>query len=93
MLTLLSAPVRRWVLATLLLPLIAFALTKLGFYLQRRNGGAPTKLSRALLSVSAFARRRSKPGQDDADFIDSPRKDTESLTPPPAATDSVASQQ
>ena len=40
MLALLSTPVRRWLLATLLLPVIAVALTKLGLYLERRNGGA-----------------------------------------------------
>ncbi len=69
MLALLSPPVRRWLLATLLLPLIAFALSKVGLYLQRRNDGAPTRLSRALLSVSAFARRRSNRGDDDTDSL------------------------
>lgn len=51
MLALLSSPLRRWLLATLLLPVIAFALSKLGLYLQRRNGGAPTRVSRALLDL------------------------------------------
>ena len=37
---LLSSPLRRWLLATMLLPIAAFALSKLGLYLQRRNGGA-----------------------------------------------------
>ena len=59
MLALLSSPLRRWLLVTLLLPVIAFALSKLGLYLQRRNGGAPTRVSRALLSISTFTRRLS----------------------------------
>lgn len=65
MLALLSSPVRRWLLATLLLPVIAFALSKLGLYLQRRNGGAPTRVSRALLSISTFTRRLSSGRKDD----------------------------
>jgi hypothetical protein len=66
MLAFLSSSVRRWLLATLLLSLIAYVLTKVGLYLQHRNGGAPTKLSRALLSVSSFTRRHSGSGHDDA---------------------------
>lgn len=93
MLALLSSPVRRWLLATLLLPVVAFALSKVGLYLQRRNGGAPTRLSRALLSVSAFARRRSNRGHDDHDLIDNPRPDTSPITPPPATTTPAAPQQ
>ena len=65
MLALLSSPLRRWLLATLLLPVIAFALSKLGLYLQRRNGGAPTRVSRALLSISAFTRRLSSGRRED----------------------------
>ena len=86
MLALLSSPLRRWLLATLLLPLLAFALAKVGLYLQRRNGGAPTRLSRALLSVSAFTRRRSNRGNDRNDLIDNPRPDTPPIAPPPATT-------
>lgn len=86
MLALLSSPVRRWLLATLLLPLIAFILAKLGLYLQRRNGGAPTRLSRALLSISAFTRRRTGSSNDDADLIDNPRQDSRPSTPPPPIT-------
>ena len=59
MLALLSSPLRRWLLATLLLPVVGYLLAKIGLYLQRRNGGAPTRLSRALLGVSSFTRRRS----------------------------------
>lgn len=90
MLTFLSSPVRRWIFATLLLPVIAFVLAKVGLYLQRRNGGAPTRLSRALLSVSAFARRRTGRDHDDADLIDNPRQDTAPITAPPAPTSPVA---
>ena len=93
MLALLSSPVRRWLLATLLLPLIGFVLAKVGLYLQRRNGGAPTRLSRALLSVSAFTRRRSGRDHDDADLIDNPRPDTPPLAAPPASTAPAAPQQ
>jgi hypothetical protein len=59
MLALLSTPIRRWILAALLLPVVAFVLAKIGGYLQRRNGGQPTRISRALLSVSSFLNRRS----------------------------------
>jgi hypothetical protein len=85
---LLSSPVRRWLLASLLLPVIAFVLGNLGRYLQRRNGGAPTRLSRALLSVSSFTRRHSVRAQrDDADLIASPHP-----TSLPAATNVAPSQ-
>ncbi|BBY50035.1 hypothetical protein MARA_35030 [Mycolicibacterium arabiense] len=57
MLALLSAPVRRFLLTALLLPVIAFLLGKVGTYLQRRNGGQTTKASRALLSASGGIRR------------------------------------
>ena len=92
MLALLSSPVRRWLLATLLLPLIAFVLAKVGLYLQRRNGGAPTRLSRALLSVSVFARRRSNRDDDDTDLIDNPRPETPPIAPPTATTNPTAPQ-
>jgi hypothetical protein len=95
MLALLSSPVRRWLLVTLLLPLIAFVLAKVGLYLQRRNGGAPTRLSRALLSVSAFTRRRSGRGRghDDADLIDNPRPDSSPLASSPTTTTHATPQQ
>jgi hypothetical protein len=72
MLALLSSPLRRWLLATLLLPVIAFALSKLGLYLQRRNGGAPTRVSRALLSISTFTRRLSSGRHEDPEPPSSP---------------------
>ncbi len=59
MLALLSSPVRRWLLAALLLPAIAFVLSKLGLYLQRRNGGTPTRTSRIVLAISRRTRRLS----------------------------------
>ena len=93
MMALLSSPVRRWLLATLLLPIVAFALAKVGLYLQRRNGGAPTRMSRALLSVSAFARRRSNRGHDDNDLIGHPRPDTPPIAARPATTTPAAPQQ
>jgi len=67
MLALLSTPVRRWLLASLLLPVIATILTKLGHYLQRRNGGKPTVVSRALLGLSSVARRFTRKHRPDAD--------------------------
>jgi hypothetical protein len=67
MLALLSTPVRRWILASLLLPVVATVLTKLGHYLQRRNGGAPTTISRALLGLSSVARRFTRKNRPDAD--------------------------
>jgi hypothetical protein len=57
-LPLLSAPLRRWLLITLLVPAIAFVLSKLGQFLERRHDGQSTKVSRTLLSSSAFLRRR-----------------------------------
>ncbi|BDX34795.1 hypothetical protein TUM20985_53420 [Mycobacterium antarcticum] len=58
MLALLSSPVRRFLLITLLVPAIAFLLSKVGGFLQRRNGGEHTRISRALVSASGFLRRR-----------------------------------
>ena len=59
MLALLSTPIRRWILAALLLPVLAFVLAKIGGFLQRRNGGQHTRISKALMSVSSFLNRRS----------------------------------
>lgn len=58
MLPLLSAPLRRWLLISLLVPAIAFLLRNLGRYVERRNQGEATRVSRTLLSSSAFLRRR-----------------------------------
>jgi len=67
MLALLSTPLRRWLLASLLLPVIATVLTKLGQYTQRRNGGQPTAVSRVLLGLSSVARRFTRKHRPDAD--------------------------
>lgn len=65
MLALLSSPLRRWLLITLLVPVIAFILTKLGRLIQKRNDGQPTRVSGALLSSSAFLRRRVSKNPDE----------------------------
>ena len=67
MLALLSTPLRRWLLATLMLPVLAAAFSKIGSYLQRRNGGAPTLVSRVLLRLSSVAHRFSAKRQPEAD--------------------------
>ncbi|MEU0494572.1 hypothetical protein [Mycobacterium sp. NPDC006124] len=67
MLALLATPVRRWILASLLLPVVATVLTKLGQYLQRRNGGTPTAISRALLGLSSVTRRFTRKHGPEAD--------------------------
>ena len=67
MLALLSTPLRRWLLASLLLPVIATILTKLGLYLQRRTDGKPTAVSRVLLGLSSIARRFTRKRGPDAD--------------------------
>lgn len=66
MLALLSSPIRRFLLITLAVPVVAFILTKLGLFLQKRNGGQPTRVSRAFLSSSAFLRRRVSKNPDQA---------------------------
>lgn len=86
MLALLSSPLRRWLLATLLLPVVGYLLAKIGLHLQRRNGGAPTRLSRALLGVSSFTRRHSSRGErdDHSEVIDStstPARGVETANP------------
>jgi hypothetical protein len=65
-LALLSSPIRRFLLITLLVPVIAFLLTKIGRFLQKRNDGQPTRISRALLSSSAFLQRRVSKNPDEA---------------------------
>ena len=80
MLALLSSPLRRWLLATLLLPVLATALARIGLVVQRRNGGTPTRLSRTLLGGSGFARRFSGRGGD---------RDPAQGAPPPVPTDAA----
>lgn len=81
MLALLSTPLRRWLLASLLLPVIATILTKLGHYLQGRNGGEPTAVSRVLLGLSSIARRFTRKHRPDAapTVTDSQSSDTKQL--------------
>jgi hypothetical protein len=59
-LALLSSPVRRWVLTVLLVPVVAFVLSRLSRLLQRRNHGNHTRVSSALSSASDFLRRRTR---------------------------------
>lgn len=66
MLALFSTPVRRWLLASLLLPVVAAASAKIGRYLQRRNGGESTLISRVLLWLSSTAARFSRKNKPDA---------------------------
>ena len=65
MLALLSSPVRRFLLITLLVPAVAFVLRKIGLMLQRRNDDEPTRTSRALVKASSSLRRISKKKGDD----------------------------
>lgn len=63
MLALLSSPVRRWVLTVLLVPVLAFVLSRLSLFLQRRNDGRHTKVSSALAKASGFLQRRTRKGK------------------------------
>lgn len=61
MLALLSTPIRRWLLASLLIPVLVVALRKSGRFVERRHDDRPTKLSRVLLkSSSGLARFSSR---------------------------------
>jgi hypothetical protein len=57
MLAFLRSPIGRWVVLTLLLPVIAALLSRLGRAVQRRSGH-PTRTSKALLTFSRLADRR-----------------------------------
>ncbi|MBJ7339571.1 hypothetical protein [Mycolicibacterium sp.] len=59
-----SSPVRRFLLITLLIPALAFVLRKIGAFLERRHGGRPTRVSRALAKAAGFLRRVSKKDDD-----------------------------
>ena len=65
MLVFLRSPIGRWVLLTLLLPVIATLLGRLGRAVQRRSGH-PTRISKALLTFSRLANRRND-GQRELD--------------------------
>ena len=57
MLIFLRSPIGRWIALTLLLPVIAALLSRVGGALQRRSGH-PTRISKALLAISRMASRR-----------------------------------
>lgn len=66
MLALLSSPVRRWLLAAVLLPVLVWVLAKAGQFLERRNGGESTTLSRLLSKSSSALTRLTKGSRDSA---------------------------
>lgn len=57
MLFFVRSPLGRWIAITLMLPLIAALLGRIGRALQRRSGH-PTRTSKALLNISRMANRR-----------------------------------
>ncbi|MDT7586678.1 MAG: hypothetical protein QOE32_4228 [Pseudonocardiales bacterium] len=57
MLVFLRSPIGRWIALTLLFPVIAALLSRIGGALQRRSGH-PTRTSKALLRISRMADRR-----------------------------------
>ena len=57
MLIFLRSPIGRWIAVTLLFPVIATLLSRIGGALQRRSGH-PTRTSKALLTISRMADRR-----------------------------------
>jgi len=59
MLVFLRSPIGRWVILTLLLPVIAALLGWLGRALERRSGHT-TRISKALLTFSRLADRRNE---------------------------------
>lgn len=70
MLALLSTPIRRWLLATLLIPVLVVALRKSGRFIERRHDDRPTRTSRLLLKASSglarFSSRHDKSRAADA---------------------------
>jgi hypothetical protein len=56
MLIFLRNPIGRWIALTLLLPVIAALLSRIGRALRRRSGH-PTRTSKALLTISRMADR------------------------------------
>jgi hypothetical protein len=57
MLVFLRSPIGRWIALTLLIPVVAALLSRIGGALQRRSGH-PTRTSKALLTISRMADRR-----------------------------------
>jgi hypothetical protein len=66
-LALLSSPIRRWLLAAILIPLLVWVLAAAGRFLERRNGGETTALSRLLLRSSSALTRLTRGRRDRAD--------------------------
>lgn len=60
MLALLSSPIRRWLLATLLVPVLVLVLRKAGRFIEHRHDNRPTRLSRLLLKGSSTLERFSR---------------------------------
>ena len=57
----LRSPIGRWIAMSLMVPLIAALLNRVGQAVQKHHGG-PTHISQALLGMSRFAtRRRGRP--------------------------------
>ncbi len=77
MLALLSTPVRRWLLASLLIPVLVVALQKSGRFVERRHDDRPTRLSRVLLKLSSvlarFSSRHRKSDSADAEAMSARR--------------------
>jgi hypothetical protein len=57
MLFFVRSPIGRWIALTIVLPVIAALLNRLGRTLERRKGH-PTRISKFLLSTSRIAKRR-----------------------------------
>ena len=60
MLLFLRSPMGRWIAFTLLLPVLAALLSRISGVLERRKG-RPTRISKALLTISRLADRRRGP--------------------------------
>lgn len=68
MLALLSSPVRRWLLASILLPVVVVILRKAARFIERRHADRPTRLSRLLARLSDTLARftsKARKGEDD----------------------------
>lgn len=66
---LLGKPVRRWLVLSLAVPLVAGALAALGRFVQHRKG-RPTTVSESLFAISSFLRRRTLSREDRPKSID-----------------------
>ena len=82
MLVFLSSPLRRWIALSIVLPVLAAAMTWLGRALQRRSGH-PTRTSKTLLAISTFLDKRRRRDVFDHDAVTGP---TQPATAPAATT-------